>query len=956
MGEIAEAFDCAGRTLEARLEPLVVDGVLKTKPVGSQHQVWWRPASRVNTESTHDGTRSTSVNPQQLHRPPDELEPGGSDILDRIRDGVVGLDDQYRLVYVNDQTQALFGIDESTVHGDEMWDAIEITDRFKTSLRTAFTEQEPVLFEEYYEPLDVWFDTAMYPSETGLSIFFRDISERKQREQELRTGMEQFRIALRHSPVATFRLDTDLRYTWAGNTRHGFSEREILGKRDTELLPPDAAEIVMAPKRQVLETGESVRQELSFELPSGTVTYDMSVEPLYDAAAEICGLTATAVDLTESLRTKEALRSSEKRLRLALRTAEMGAWELDLRTEAAPVHTSQHDRIFGYEELDGDWTLERFLDHVHSDDRDLVEQRFEEAFETGSWTFECRIIRANGLERWISVDGDLQSDTDDEPVCIVGIVRDITDRKRRQQALKESEQRYRTLIENFPNGGVALLDDDLRHTVIDGRGFEMVGFDVDRLRGRRIHDVFPSDVVAILAPQYRATLDGEPQTFELQLGERICEFRTIPLTNADGVFSILSIFHDVTLRKETEQRQLTALNQIHETAQDITHLVIESSTRTEIEQVVCERFDAADSYLSAWIGQLDSSGQLLTPSAIGGEAAGGLGASIELGGDDLAIAGPIASAIETGESRLIHTSPTDPVYAQWWEPSSVDYRPGIAIPITYKAHVYGVLVVYTERTEPFERRERDTLERLGRVIGHAINSIERKRALIADRATEVTVRSDAIAEPFLEGTNGDTVRISIDRTLSLTGGRSLVYYTTEGIDPDHFIEVIETFADGGTVRLLETIGPTARLELSTDSETIHSVIATYGGRIREAVLQDGVFTLTIRIPEGTPVRQVLDAVRNIYPDLQLITQTTVTPTVQTAADAFLTVDEQLTDRQRETLEVGYYAGFFEWPRESSGDDLAELMDVTPATVHHHLRHGQRKLLSAFFDEADLSRD
>ncbi len=94
---------------------------------------------------------------------------------------------------------------------------------------------------------------------------------------------------------------------------------------------------------------------------------------------------------------------------------------------------------------------------------------------------------------------------------------------------------------------------------------------------------------------------------------------------------------------------------------------------------------------------------------------------------------------------------------------------------------------------------------------------------------------------------------------------------------------------------------------------------------------------------------MLDAARTIYPDLTLASRTTVTPSTPTPADAFARLADRLTDRQQEVLEVGYYAGFFEWPRETSGDELADLMGVTPATVHHHLRHGQQKLLAAFID-------
>ncbi|MFW6321177.1 MAG: bacterio-opsin activator domain-containing protein, partial [Halohasta sp.] len=394
---------------------------------------------------------------------------------------------------------------------------------------------------------------------------------------------------------------------------------------------------------------------------------------------------------------------------------------------------------------------------------------------------------------------------------------------------------------------------------------------------------------------------------------------------------------------------------LNETVQEIAHHVIESRTQAEIERVVCDRFAAADVYTGAWVGRLDPTGATIRPSAAASRTAGAAadceGCSIPVEADAPTIGGPVAAAIETGESQLVHTSPTDPIYQQWSRSTPIRHRPGIVVPIRYESHLYGVVVVYTDR-DGFDPRERDTLGRLGRIVGHAINAIERKHALVGGRATEVVVESAALAEPFLAAADDESMTVTIDRVLMLQDDQSLVYYTVEGIDPGRFGAIVGRLG-GGEVRLLDTDGPRSRLELSTGTETIHSLVARHGGRITEAGLREGSFEITIRIPSGTAVRPVLNAARRLYPDLRLVSRTTVTPSRPTASEAFASLADRLTDRQREALEVGYYAGFFEWPRETTGDELADLMGVTPATVHHHLRHGQQKLLAAFF-ESDRS--
>ncbi|WP_226008061.1 sensor histidine kinase [Natrinema salinisoli] len=120
--------------------------------------------------------------------------------------------------------------------------------------------------------------------------------------------------------------------------------------------------------------------------------------------------------------------------------------------------------------------------------------------------------------------------------------------------LEESEQRYRTVTENFPNGAVALLDDELRHILIAGKGFEKIGISASNFRGERVQDIYSDEVLEVIESNYRATLNGEPTTFELEFQGRIFEFRTHPLSDDDGeVDSIIAISQDITERKQYQE-------------------------------------------------------------------------------------------------------------------------------------------------------------------------------------------------------------------------------------------------------------------------------------------------------------------------------------------------------------------------------------------------------------------
>jgi PAS domain S-box-containing protein len=123
------------------------------------------------------------------------------------------------------------------------------------------------------------------------------------------------------------------------------------------------------------------------------------------------------------------LQESEQRLTLASSSGEVGVWDLDLIADQA-WRSLQHDRIFGYESLLPKWGQEVFFNHVVPEDRELVQQRFEEAFRTGHLEFECRILRVDKAVHWISAKGEVSRNQQHQPIRMMGVITDVTERKR----------------------------------------------------------------------------------------------------------------------------------------------------------------------------------------------------------------------------------------------------------------------------------------------------------------------------------------------------------------------------------------------------------------------------------------------------------------------------------------------------------------------------------------------
>ena len=170
----------------------------------------------------------------------------------------------------------------------------------------------------------------------------------------------------------------------------------------------------------------------------------------------------TYQDVTATEEAREEIARSRERLRLALEAGEMGIWEIDLETEEAVVRSPHHDRIFGYEEPVDEWTFDRFLEHVHPDDRETVVDSYDAAFETGSLAFECRISRTDDEERWIRTEGTFYVDDEDEPDRGVGVVRDVTDQKSYERELERLNER----LDEF----ASMVSHDIRNPLSISRG------------------------------------------------------------------------------------------------------------------------------------------------------------------------------------------------------------------------------------------------------------------------------------------------------------------------------------------------------------------------------------------------------------------------------------------------------------------------------------------------------
>ncbi|RKD97799.1 PAS domain-containing protein [Halopiger aswanensis] len=252
---------------------------------------------------------------RRLQRRKHDLETELSEILGRISDGFYALDEEWRFTHVNERAEELLGYPREELVGEVVWDVFpggtrsELIDRYHEAMET----QRSISWERYSGSLDIWMEIQIYPSETGLSVYFRDITERRERQRKLEEREQRYRTLAENFPNGVVTLyDEDLRYTLAdGKAFEDIpqSAADLEGQRPSEVFPtPVAAELEEMFAKSF--DGERLVRKIEYE---GQV-WRVQTAPITDEDGTILSGMAIGQDVTERKRYERRLEASNERL------------------------------------------------------------------------------------------------------------------------------------------------------------------------------------------------------------------------------------------------------------------------------------------------------------------------------------------------------------------------------------------------------------------------------------------------------------------------------------------------------------------------------------------------------------------------------------------------------------------------------------------------------------------
>ena len=237
--------------------------------------------------------------------------------------------------------------------------------------------------------------------------------------------------------------------SWNGSAERifGYTESEVLGKPITIIIPPE----LQAEETDILRRLRSGERIDHFETVRVTkagkrVLISLTVSPVKDSSGRIVGASKIARDVTRIRQIEQALRDSEQRMRFSLEAANIGTWDWDI--ESGSVRWSENmERIHG--RIPGTFAgnVEAFREGIHSDDRQRVEQAVQQALQgNGKYHAEYRQARADGSFGWMEAHGQVIYDSSNRPKSMMGVCRDISERKRSEEALRDAHEQLEARV------------------------------------------------------------------------------------------------------------------------------------------------------------------------------------------------------------------------------------------------------------------------------------------------------------------------------------------------------------------------------------------------------------------------------------------------------------------------------------------------------------------------------
>ncbi|MCD1296158.1 hypothetical protein CUJ83_14235 [Methanocella sp. CWC-04] len=538
-----------------------------------------------------------------------ESEKRFRNIVESSNDIIWEMDENAGYTYMSPNVKDILGYEPEDIVGKKPYDIMP-PDQIRISKERSlnvFSDKRPVIVEDKFLHKDgrqIIFEVSAVPvlnskgELKGFRGIARDISKRKRSEEELKELTSKVNqqastldAILSASPDIIMMIDRDLRCIYVNpafmrSTRP--EDKNIMGKRFPDLkVDPYFKKRLTDEINNVFSSVEPLTNEWSYDHLGSTFYYEYIISPIVDTDGKVNAVVVTARDITGRKSTEDALIQSEARFKAIFKNAGIGIKLVDMDgsiIESNPVY----QRMVGYTE--DELRYKKVSEITYPGDLDTNNARHRELVEGKQDSFQIvkRYVKKDGNIVWVRLTDSLVYDIGGNPLYTIGMVEDITEHKKAEEALQESESKFRILMETVSSAVIILQDDLLKFA--NPAAEEVTGYRREELYSMDPESLLkhiPLDKQKMLFDYKYARLTGAsaPLRYEIKIFTKNMYEKWVDITcgviNFEEKPAILVTGFDVTERKRYEKK----LHDSESSLRRITDNMMDMISQTDISGI-----------------------------------------------------------------------------------------------------------------------------------------------------------------------------------------------------------------------------------------------------------------------------------------------------------------------------------------------------------------------------------
>jgi diguanylate cyclase (GGDEF)-like protein/PAS domain S-box-containing protein len=450
--------------------------------------------------------------------------------------------------------------------------------------------------------------------------------ERRKSRAAIAERKRQLETLISNLPGVVYRCSNDADYTtdFVSNSIQeltGYPAEDFRqGRRQIgEMIHPDDRQRTWADIQTATESGRPFAITYRLVTAAGEVKWLWdSGRGIRDANGRLQALEGFVTDITDRKTAEAARHVMEQRLLLATRSSNVGLWDWNIADGQVWLSPEWKQQL-GYRDEEICDSFVEWANRLHPQDEDRVLGTLDASLKKPWPRFqtEMRLRHKDDSYRWIYAEAELIRNDDDKPLRMLGCHLDITARKHAEQRLRDSEMRYRQLVEDAADG-IVVYDKDKKFVFANPRSCELFGYGEHELLGIGIEITDYEGEQENLARRVQAATEGQILRYERLVRRKDgsafpAEISLKQLDN--GQFQ--AIFHDITNRRAQEQK-IARLTRLHRARSGISTAIIRIHDRRTLLQEICRIAVEQGGFNFGWIGMLDATGTKLREIAQAG--------------------------------------------------------------------------------------------------------------------------------------------------------------------------------------------------------------------------------------------------------------------------------------------------------------------------------------------------